>query len=51
MEEEISRRDHRDSARPDSPLTMDASYVLIDSSDLSADEVVERMVRAIEAGG
>ncbi len=47
VEEEISRRDQRDSTRPDSPLTMDDSYVLIDSSDLSADEVVERMARAI----
>ncbi len=51
VEEEISRRDHRDSTRPDSPLTMDDSYILIDSSDLSIDEVVERMARAIEAGG
>lgn len=51
VEEEISRRDQRDSTRPDSPLTMDNSYTLIDSSDLSIDEVVERMARAIEAGG
>jgi cytidylate kinase len=48
VEDEISRRDQRDSTRPDSPLTRDDSYVLIDSSDLSADEVVERMARAIE---
>jgi cytidylate kinase len=48
VEEEISRRDQRDSTRPDSPLKMDDSYVLIDSSDLSVDEVVERMARAIE---
>ncbi|HSS75173.1 MAG TPA: (d)CMP kinase [Thermoanaerobaculia bacterium] len=48
VEEEISRRDQRDSTRPDSPLTRNDSYVLIDSSDLSAEEVVERMVRIIE---
>jgi CMP/dCMP kinase len=51
VEEEISRRDQRDSTRPDSPLTRDDSYVLIDSSDLSAEEVVERMVRMIEGAG
>jgi cytidylate kinase len=48
VEEEISRRDQRDSTRPDSPLTRDDSYVSIDSSDLSAEEVVERMARTIE---
>lgn len=51
VEEEINRRDQRDSTRPDSPLTLDDSYVLIDSSDLSADEVVERMARLIEGTG
>ncbi len=45
--EEISRRDLRDSTRTDSPLTRDGSYTLIDSSDLSIDEVVERMAREI----
>ena len=38
-------------AAVDSPLTRDDSYVLIDSSDLSVDEVVERMARAIEGAG
>ena len=46
--EEISRRDLRDSSRTDSPLTRDDSYVFIDSSDLSIDEVVGRMVGEIE---
>jgi cytidylate kinase len=45
--EEISRRDLRDSTRTDSPLTRDGSYTFIDSSDLSIDEVVERMAREI----
>jgi cytidylate kinase len=49
IEEEILRRDLRDSTRPDSPLTRDGSYVFIDSSDLSADQVVERMAKEIEA--
>ena len=45
--DEISRRDLRDSTRTDSPLTRDETYTFIDSSDLSADEVVERMAREI----
>jgi len=45
--EEISRRDLRDSSRADSPLTRDGSYTFIDSSELSIDEVVERMARQI----
>jgi len=46
--EEISRRDLRDSTRTDSPLTRDGSYTFIDSSELSIDEVVERMAREVE---
>ncbi len=45
---EISSRDHRDSTRADSPLTHDDSYTLVDTSDLTIDEVVERMARAVE---
>ena len=48
VEEDIRRRDLRDSTRSDSPLTRDDSYVFIDASDLSVDEVVERMAREIE---
>lgn len=40
---EIDRRDQRDSHRHESPLTYDDSYVLIDTSDLSPEEVVDRM--------
>src|SRR6476661_1395782 len=47
---EISRRDLRDSTRTDSPLTRDGSYTFIDSSDLSIDDVVERMARQVEGG-
>ncbi|HYX26000.1 MAG TPA: (d)CMP kinase [Thermoanaerobaculia bacterium] len=50
VEEDIRRRDLRDSTRSDSPLTRDDSYVFIDASDLSVEEVVERMAREIEGG-
>jgi cytidylate kinase len=45
--EEITGRDHRDSTRADSPLTRDDSYTFVDSSDLTIDEVVERMAGEI----
>jgi cytidylate kinase len=47
VREEITRRDHRDSTRADSPLTRDPSYFYIDASDLDLDAVVERMARAV----
>ncbi|HEX2642201.1 MAG TPA: (d)CMP kinase [Thermoanaerobaculia bacterium] len=47
--EEIRGRDRRDSSRADSPLVRDASHQLIDASDLSVDEVVERMAAAIQS--
>ena len=46
--DEINRRDHRDRTREDSPLTRDDSYTFVDTSDLTIDEVVEEMARAIE---
>src|SRR6185369_6868136 len=46
---ELSRRDLRDSTRADSPLTHDASYTLVDTSDLDIDGVVERMAQAIQS--
>jgi cytidylate kinase len=45
---EIDRRDQRDSHRSESPLTCDESYTLIDTSELTPEEVVERMAAAIE---
>jgi cytidylate kinase len=45
--EEITRRDHRDRTREDSPLTHDDSYTFVDTSDLTLDEVVEVMAGAI----
>ena len=44
---ETIQRDQQDSTRADSPLTYDESYRLIDTSDLTIDEVVERIVEAI----
>lgn len=46
--QEISGRDRRDSTRADSPLTRHPSHIFIDASELSVDEVVERMAREIE---
>jgi cytidylate kinase len=48
IEEEIRARDHADSTRVDSPLTRAPDAVVIDSSDLGADAVVERMLAVIE---
>jgi cytidylate kinase len=47
--DDLARRDLRDSTRADSPLTRDPSYVFVDTSDLTMDEVVDEMARAIEA--
>lgn len=47
---EIERRDRRDRGREESPLACDETYEVIDTSELSPEEVVERMVRAIDGG-
>ena len=47
--QEITRRDHRDRHRADSPLRRDPSYVLIDTSELRPEEVVERMLQVVRA--
>lgn len=47
---DLERRDARDAGREDSPLSHDDSYHVIDTSDLSADDVVERMLEVIEGG-
>lgn len=44
---ETLQRDGQDSTRADSPLTWDSSYQLIDTSDMTIDQVVAQMVRAI----
>lgn len=44
---DINRRDQRDSTREDSPLTIGEDAIVIDSSELSIDEVYDRMVSDI----
>lgn len=51
VELEIARRDQRDSHRTESPLTFDESYTLIDTSELTPQEVVERMAAALTPAG
>ena len=41
------QRDEQDSTREDSPLRFDESYQVIDTSDLTIDEVVARIVSAV----
>lgn len=44
---ESLQRDAQDSTRADSPLMFDDSYVVIDTSDLTIDEVVQRIVDSV----
>jgi cytidylate kinase len=43
-------RDHADSTRADSPLTDDGTYIRVDTSDLTADEVVDRVLQTVGKG-
>ncbi len=45
---DINQRDQRDSTRADSPLAIAADAVVIDSTELSIDEVYERMITEIK---
>ncbi len=47
IEAEVARRDERDSQRKESPLTLDASYTVIDTGEASAEEVASRIVEII----
>ncbi len=42
-------RDAQDSSRADSPLMFDESYTVIDTSDLTIDEVVDRIVSSVRS--
>ena len=44
---ELVARDHADSTRADSPLTDDGTYVRVDTSALTAEEVVARVLAEI----
>ena len=45
--EESRQRDEQDSTRADSPLTYDESYTVIDTSNLSIDEVTDKIVEIV----
>ncbi len=49
IESEIRRRDHADSTRRDSPLTRAPDALHLDTTDLRPEEVVLRMLAAIES--
>jgi cytidylate kinase len=46
---EVLQRDYQDSTRADSPLGYDQSYTVLDTSELSIDEVVDRIVATVRA--
>ena len=48
VEREIRARDQADSSRRDSPLTRAADAILLDTSDLTPAQVVQRMLRVVE---
>lgn len=47
---ESVQRDEQDSSRADSPLTYDATYTVVDTSDLTIPEVVARIVGKVRSG-
>jgi cytidylate kinase len=47
VQAEITARDERDTRREASPLTKDATYTPIDTSEASADEIVERIASQV----
>jgi CMP/dCMP kinase len=46
--EDVRRRDHLDTTRDTSPLRVAPGAIVIDSSEMRADDVVERVVRLVE---
>jgi cytidylate kinase len=48
---DMKRRDRDDSSRAESPLTLDGSYTVIDSSGRDVENVVAEMERHVRAGG
>ena len=48
---DMKKRDRDDSTRADSPLTLDGSYAVIDSSGRDVDDIVAEMEGRIRAGG
>lgn len=48
MKAEIEERDHRDKTRADSPLTQAEDAIYIDSSAMTIDEVVEKILKIVK---
>jgi cytidylate kinase len=48
--EEMRVRDRDDSARPDSPLSRDDSYELLESDGVAPEEIARRIVERVERG-
>ena len=48
IEKDIIERDHRDMTRETSPLKQADDAVLLDSSDMTIDEVVDRMKQLVK---
>ena len=48
---DMKQRDRDDSSRAESPLTLDGSYTVIDSSGRDVQDVVAEMERRVRAGG
>jgi CMP/dCMP kinase len=48
---EMEKRDHDDRTRKESPLTRDASYIVLDSSDREAADIVAEMERRVRGSG
>ncbi len=51
LREEIAARDHRDRTRPTSPLVIPAGAVVIDTTELTIEQVVDRIVGSVRATG
>jgi cytidylate kinase len=49
--EEMRRRDRDDSDRPDSPLSRDSSYELLESDGVGPDEIARKILARVEAAG
>jgi cytidylate kinase len=49
VERQVRERDGRDSSRTDSPLRQDDSYVTLDTGQAGPEEIVDQMLRAINA--
>ncbi|MHB8781565.1 MAG: (d)CMP kinase [Candidatus Geothermincolia bacterium] len=47
LERDIARRDHLDSSRSDSPLKQAADAIVIDTTEKTAEQVTEEIVRAV----